>query len=103
MEEAKGALEQAVPDFVRHVSDGNIEILDGLEWYLENNVFNSERVKGGWDARLTRALDLGDDGIRISGDSFWLQEKDWKDFCAYEKGLNDFINDRPMTLLCTYP
>ena len=41
--------------------------------------------------------------MRVSGDTFWLAEKDWKDFCAYEKQLNDSITDQPMTVLCTYP
>jgi hypothetical protein len=101
VEEAKGALAQAVPDFDRHLSDKNIEILNGLDWYLEEDVFNSERVTGAWEAKLKRALDLGYEGMRVSGDTFWLREKDWKDFCAYEKQLNDSFADRPITALCT--
>src|ERR1700687_4406702 len=103
VEEAKGALAQAVPDIDRHLSDDNIEILNGLDWYLTENVFSLERVTSAWDAKLDRALALGYDGMRISGDTLWLAEKDWKDFCAYEKQLNDSIADRPMTVLCTYP
>ena len=101
--EAKGALEQAVPDLDRHLADENIEILNGLDWYLEENVFSLERVTRAWDAKLKRALARGYDGMRVSGDTFWLAEKDWKDFCAYEKQLNDSITDQPMTVLCTYP
>jgi PAS domain S-box-containing protein len=103
VEEAKGALAQAVPDLERHITDENIEILDGLEWYLEENVFNLERVTRAWDAKLKRALARGYDGMRVSGDTFWLAEKDWKDFSAYEKQLNESITDQPMTVLCTYP
>jgi hypothetical protein len=101
--EAKEALAQAVPDFNRHLSDENIEILDGLDWYLEEEVFNLERVTRAWDAKLKRALARGHAGLRVSGDTFWLGRKDWKDFSVYEKQLNDFIRDRPMTVLCTYP
>jgi PAS domain S-box-containing protein len=103
VEEAKGALEQAVPDFDRHLSDKNIEILNEPDWYLEENVFNLERVLSAWDTKLKRALALGYDGMRVAGDTFWLGENDWKDFCAYEKHINNSITDRPMTLLCTYP
>ena len=102
VEEAKGALEQAVPDLGRHLSDENIEILSGLEWYLEEDMFNLERVTSAWDAKLKRALALGYDGMRVSGDTLWLGEKDWKEFRAYERQLNDSITDRPMTVLCTY-
>jgi PAS domain S-box-containing protein len=103
MEEAKGALAGAVPDLDRHLADEDMEILNGLDWYLEENVFNLERVTRAWDAKLKRALARGYEGMRVSGDTFWLTEKDWKDFCAYEKQLNDFITDQPMTVLCTYP
>jgi PAS domain S-box-containing protein len=101
--EAKAALAQAVPDLGRHLADENIEILNGLDWYLEENVFTLERVTRAWDAKLKRALARGYDGMRVSGDTFWLTEKDWKDFFAYEKQLNESIVDQPMTVLCTYP
>src|SRR5712671_4361144 len=101
--EAKGALAQAVPDLEGHLADENIEILSALDWYLKENVFNLERVTWAWDAKLKRALARGYDGMRVSGDTFWLADKDWKDFCAYEKQLNDSITDQPMTVLCTYP
>ncbi len=103
VEEAKGALAQAVPDLDQHLSAENIEILNGPEWYLEENVFNLERVTSAWDKKLEQALARGYDGMRVSGDTFWLREKDWKGFCVYEKQLNDSITDRPMTVFCTYP
>ncbi|MDX6403892.1 MAG: hypothetical protein QOH70_1347 [Blastocatellia bacterium] len=103
VEEAKEALAQSVPDLVRLLSDQHIEILDGQDWYFEKNVLNLERVKNEWDEKLKRALARGYDGMRASGDTFWLAEKDWKDFFAYEKQINDWITDQPMTLLCTYP
>ena len=103
LEEAKAALAQAVPDLDRHLSDENIEILNGLDWYLEEDAFNLERVTRAWDAKLKRALARGYDGMRVSGDTYWLREKDRKDFWAYEKQLNDSITDQPMTVLCTYP
>jgi PAS domain S-box-containing protein len=101
--EAQEALAQAVPDLDRHLSEENIEILDGRDWYFEKNVLNLERVANAWDAKLKRALARGYEGLRASGDTFWLAEKDWKDFFAYEKQVNDWVTDQPMTVLCTYP
>jgi PAS domain S-box-containing protein len=103
VEEARDALKQAVPDLDGHLSDGDIEIVNRLDWYLEENVFNLERMTREWDAKLKRALVLGYDGMRVSGDTFWLEGKDWKDFYDYENQLNDFITELPMTVLCTYP
>ena len=102
-EEARRALEKAVPDLDEHFLNGNIEILDGQNWYLTEDVFTLERVATAWDKKLEQALARGYEGMRVSGDTFWLREKDRKDFSAYEKQLNDSITDRPMTLLCTYP
>src|SRR6202022_2147728 len=101
--EARRALKSAVPDLDEHLLNENIEILDGLKWYLTENVFNLERVATAWDKKLEQALARGYAGMRVSGDTFWLREKDWNDFRAYEKRLNESITDRPMTVLCTYP
>jgi PAS domain S-box-containing protein len=103
VEEAKGALAQAVPDLQRHISDENIEILDGHDWYFEQHGLNLERAKHEWDAKLKRALARGYEGLRASADTFWLAEKDWKDFFAYEKQVNDWITNQSMTVMCTYP
>jgi len=102
-DEARNALSEAVPDLDEHFLNENIEILDGLKWYLTENVFNLESVESAWDKKLGQALARGYDGMRVSGDTFWLRETDRKDFCAYEKQLNDSITGRPMTALCSYP
>lgn len=101
--EVRGALGRVVPDLDQLLSNKNIEILNGLDWYLNEGVFNLERVTSAWDEKLKGALARGYDGMRVSEDTFWLRDKDWKDFCAYEKQLNDSITDRPMTVLCTNP
>ncbi len=41
--------------------------------------------------------------MRVSGSAFWLEKKDWRDFNAYEKDLNESITEKPMTCLCSYP
>jgi PAS domain S-box-containing protein len=103
VEDAKQALKQTVPQFDRHLSDKNIEILNGYDWYLAENMFSLDRTINAWNAKLRSALALGFSGMRVSGDTFWLSEKDWKDFYAYEKQINDSIAGEPITLFCTYP
>src|ERR1035438_38091 len=70
VEEAKQALEQAVPNLNRHISEGNIEIFKENDWYLKENEFNVERMSKAWDTKLKRALALGYEGMRVSGDTF---------------------------------
>ncbi len=92
--EATEALAQAVPDLDQHLSDQNIEILNG--------VFNLRSVTRAWDAKLKRALARGSEGMRVSGDTSWLEDRLWKDFVEYEKQLSDFTKNRLMIVLCTY-
>lgn len=103
VEEAKEALAQAVPDLDRHLSEESIEILNGHDWYFEQHALNLERAKHGLDAKLKRALARGYEGLRASADTFWLAEKDRKDFFAYEKQVNEWITNQSMTVMCTYP
>jgi DNA-binding NarL/FixJ family response regulator len=100
--EAKEGLAEVVPDLHRHLSNKNIEILSGPDWYLGENGFDLKSVTRAWDAKLKRALALGYEGMRVSGDTFWLEDGLWRDFMAYEKQLKDFTANLPITLLCTY-
>ena len=103
VEQAKEALAQAVPNLDRHLADENIEIVGSHDWYFEQHALNLERAKHGWDAKLKRALARGFEGLRVSADTFWLAKRDWKDFFAYEKQVNDWITNQSMTVMCTYP
>jgi signal transduction histidine kinase len=103
VDEAKEALAQAVPDLDQYIANENIEILNRREWYFEANVLNLEKAKNAWDEKLKQALARGYEGLRASADTFWLSEKDRKDFFAYEKQVNDWLVNQMMTVLCTYP
>jgi PAS domain S-box-containing protein len=39
----------------------------------------------------------------VTGDTAWLEKKDWKDFCEYEESLNQAIAGQRLAVLCTYP
>jgi PAS domain S-box-containing protein len=101
--DALDALRQAVPDLDRYASDRSIEIFFSRDWYLKEGAFDLDRAMNACNEKLRQALARGYAGMRFSGDAFWLQEKDWKDFCAYEKTLNETVNDKLMTVLCAYP
>lgn len=65
--------------------------------------FESGPVTRFWNEKLQEALVKGHSGMCASGDTFWLQPREWKTFLDYEAGLNNAIADKPITLLCTYP
>jgi DNA-binding CsgD family transcriptional regulator len=102
-DEAIDSLRAAIPDFDRHLSDGDIELLPGREWYLKGDDFDLQRITGGWSEKQRQALARGYDGIRVSGNAFWLETNHWKEFSQYEQELDRSLSDQPMLVLCTYP
>jgi C4-dicarboxylate-specific signal transduction histidine kinase len=102
-EDAARALRHNVPDLDRHVADGSIEIVAAHDWYLQDGTFNLNRVIEGWNEKLARAMARGYAGVRVTGDTAWLETKDWKDFCDYEESLNEAIANQRLAVLCTYP
>jgi signal transduction histidine kinase len=102
-EEARHALKQVVPDLDRYLADHSIEIVSAGDWYLQGGTFDLKRVIGGWQEKLARASARGYAGVRVTGNTAWLEKKDWKDFCEYEEALNASITNQCLTVLCTYP
>jgi C4-dicarboxylate-specific signal transduction histidine kinase len=103
VDEAKHALNHAVPDLDRHLANHSIEIVAAHDWYLQGGTFDLKRVIGGWHEKLARALASGYAGVRVTGDTAWLEKKDWKDFCEYEEALNESVANQHLAVLCTYP
>jgi len=101
--EARSALSKAVPDLDRHLAAGDIEIVSGAEFYLEGGRVDLQRITAAWNEKLRGALAKGYDGMRTSGNAFWLDTNRWKEFADYEDQLDKSIAGQPMTVLCTYP
>jgi C4-dicarboxylate-specific signal transduction histidine kinase len=102
-EDARLALERAVPHFDQYLAHQSIEIVTAREWYLQDGAFDLNRVIAGWNEKLASASARGYAGVRVTGDTAWLEKKDWKDFCEYEESLNQAIVGQRLAVLCTYP
>ena len=92
----------AVPDLDRHLAFGQIEMLQGTEWYLKGDQFNLRRITGSWSEKLQGALAKGYDGMRVSGNAFWIEMNLWKAFCEYEEELDRTLAGQKMIAMCTY-
>ena len=102
-EEVRYCLKHAIPGFEDHFEKRNIQIVRGREWYMTADDLDLEKVTRGWKQKMDHALNGGYAGFRLSADTAWLDKRDWKAFCEYEKEGNDSIVDAPMLALCTYP
>jgi DNA-binding CsgD family transcriptional regulator len=82
---------------------GSIDIIPARELYLQGDRFDLQRITGAWNEKLRGALTKGYDGMRVSGNAFWLDTNHLRDFCDYEHELDKSLAGQPMTVLCTYP
>ena len=102
VEAAKTALRASVPDLDERLARGQIDVLDHRDWYLRSGKFSSDDILRGWIARLAAAREQGFEGLRLTGNTFWLEAGDWQGFTRYEKAVNDVIGGYRMLALCTY-
>src|SRR5262249_33963168 len=101
--EARAALHDAVPDLERHLADARFELAAARDWFLQGGTFDGQRLTAAWYEKLARVSARGYPGMRVTGDTTWLVEKDWRHFCNYEDGLNEVIGYQRLAVLCTYP
>jgi PAS domain S-box-containing protein len=101
--EAEAALAKALPRFSRFKANGQIEIVDYSRWYTLDGKFDADRVLQGWIGKLEAALERGFQGLRGTGNIFWLEKEYWQDFTLYEALVDRAISTRRMLALCTYP
>lgn len=95
-------LAEYIPGFAEYSKNGQIEIVPYSEWYLEDNIFNPERVLNAWMEKLNSALAMGFSGLRIAGNTFWLEKQTWDDFMRYERTIDNVIGKNKMLAMCLY-
>ncbi len=101
--EALEALRKGVPDFSAFLAKGQIEVFPYTDWYLKGGKFDLERTLNMWMEKLDQALGAGYEGLRVSGNPYWIDnKKDWDDFACYEAEINNVIGGTKLLVLCTY-
>ena len=100
--EAKEALNKAVPDLDEYFNKGQLEIISHNDWYLLGGKFDPDRVLRGWVEKERNALERGFVGMRLTGNSFWVERNIWKKFIECEEAINSIIGKHRMIAVCTY-
>jgi len=101
-EEAWKALRGAVERLDHYAHKGQIEVLDYKDWYTKTGRFNAKAVLQGWVRKERQALKRGFKGLRLTGNTFWLERREWRRFCDYEATVNGIIGKHRMIALCSY-
>jgi DNA-binding CsgD family transcriptional regulator len=102
IDQARESLRSVIPKFDKRYSSGQIELIPGRDWYLRGDDFDLERITSGWNRKLSTALERGYDGLRISGNAFWVATNHWNEFSQYEAELDRAVVGQKMLVLCTY-
>lgn len=102
-EEALKALDDSVPGFSGYLANGQMEIFPYTDWYLIGGSFDLQRTLNMWLEKHDEALAKGFEGVRVSGNPYWIDnKKDWDDFTDYEATINEVITGTKLLVLCTY-
>ena len=102
VDDAKAALEKVVQNLEYYMKKGQIEILNYSQWYTKSNKFDAEKVLSDWVKKEKQALKNGFDGLRLTGNTFWIEKQDWKAFKDYETKVNRVIGNYHMLAICSY-
>jgi PAS domain S-box-containing protein len=101
-EEARGVLGQVVPDLPEREKLGQFEVFPYTDWYKAGSYFDMNRILAGWQQKYNQGLKRGFAGLRVSGNTAWLESSDWNSFSEYEASIDAAIEGNRMLVLCTY-
>lgn len=99
---AASLLRAEVSDLDSRVASGQMEIVPIGNWYQPGDAFDAGAVLDGWIDREKRARARGFEGLRLSGDTIWVQRSGWDDFMDYERKVNGAFRSLRLVALCTY-
>jgi PAS domain S-box-containing protein len=102
VDQAEEAISKAFGRFNEYMCRGQIEIIPYSEWYLLGGAFDDDRVLKGWVSKLEQARARGYSGLRLTGNTFWLERNHWQAFTEYEAKVNNVIMKYKMLAICTY-
>jgi PAS domain S-box-containing protein len=101
-DDARKALAKAVPDLDQFIDGGQLSILPFTDWRMKDGGFDADRVLQGWLEKETEALERGFEGLRLAGNTFWIERNLWDEFTEYEAAVNDVFTEHRIIALCPY-
>jgi MEDS: MEthanogen/methylotroph, DcmR Sensory domain len=99
---AVSEMRAAMPSFDPRMAAGQIEIASHEEWYTNQGALSGAGIIQSWMQRKDRAIASGYKGLRITGNTSFLDEGTWNDFLAYERALDVGLRGQPILALCSY-
>jgi signal transduction histidine kinase len=76
--------------------------VDHGAWYARTGRTDTAGALRGWVEREEQALRRGFSGLRLSGNTSWLERSGWSDFVEYEARVSGTFALRRIVALCSY-
>ncbi len=101
--QAKQDLGRVFPGADEARERGALSVLDIREWYTAGGGFRGPDLVEYWLGQERAALQAGYAGIRIAGNTSFVQRQDWVSFLEYEHAFNDAVaRGHKVVALCSY-
>ena len=100
--EAATALERVIPDIIQFIEKGQLFILSYTEVHMKGGTFDADRVIQWWLDKEQEALNRGFEGLRLAGNTFWIEQNLWDAFTDYEETVNDALEGHRIIAVCPY-
>jgi signal transduction histidine kinase/CheY-like chemotaxis protein len=101
-EAAESLMVEAVPDFKKRLDSGQMQVVPIRDWYTPGDRFDADQVLQGWIDREAESRRRGFSGLRLTGDTFWVDRAGWDNFMEYEDKVNGAFRRYNLIALCTY-
>ncbi|WP_239014667.1 MEDS domain-containing protein [Archangium violaceum] len=101
-EDARTALRSVVPDLMERERRNQIEIIDHQDWYARTGRSDPDDTLRGWLEREEQALANGFAGLRLTGNTYWVERSDWNGFVDYEARVSRTFKSRHIIGMCSY-
>ena len=99
---AEALMTDAVPEFKKYISSGQMQIASIYDWYSPGDVFDADAVLQGWIDKEADSKARGFAGLRLTGDTIWVERSGWANFMEYERKINASFRRYNLVALCTY-
>jgi signal transduction histidine kinase len=101
--DATAALAARVPDLAARIADGQILIIDHVDWFARVGGADADTLLRTWTEAEQEALARGYKGVRATGNVSFLQTREgWSDFESFEARVTEAFAGKKLLALCSY-
>lgn len=100
--EIEEALSRKIEHLQKYIDSGQLQIFSYKEWFFTNGRFDAQNLLNTGLKKQREAASKGYDGLRITGDLFWLDQSNWRSFMDFENCRNNTVRGQKLLAICAF-